>query len=78
MDGNDNDNHGEREKAILVPIRLYPSIVQNIQPTDATTTQQPTTQVHDPSTGGQRHDAVGLMGFDGNNGGGCGRCSAAL
>jgi hypothetical protein len=44
-------------------------------PTDATT-QQPTTQVHDPSTGGQRHDAVGLMGFDGNNGGGCGRCSA--
>lgn len=40
----------------MVPIRLYPSIVQNIQPTthgatDATT-QQPTTQVHDPSTGG--------------------------
>jgi hypothetical protein len=78
MDGNDNDNHRERESNNGTDPSLplhRPKHPAHHPPTDATT-QQPTTQVHDPSTGGQRHDAVGLMGFDGNNGGGCGRCSA--
>lgn len=66
MDGNDNDNY-KRQVNDGTAIRLYPSIVQNIQPTETPPRNSPLRKCTIPPPGGNvmmpwdRWDLMGRM-----------------